>query len=83
VAPLDQRVAVIVSVDDQHLDRLTEVESRLRAAGMEVERSLPSIGTISGSAPAAKLHAVRAIEGVADVEEGREYQLPPPHSPVQ
>jgi hypothetical protein len=83
MASTEQQVALTVSVDDEHLDRLENVADRLREAGMRVERALPTIGTITGAVPASKLQAVRAIEGVADVEESREYQLPPPDSPIQ
>jgi hypothetical protein len=83
MADADPHVRVTVSVDDAHLDRIDHVAARLREAGMNVERSLATIGTITGSAPASKLSAVRATEGVAGVEAEREVQLPPPDSPVQ
>jgi methylmalonyl-CoA mutase cobalamin-binding subunit len=83
MASTDQDVALVVSVDDDHLDHVAEVEQRLRAAGMHVERSLPTIGTISGSAPADVVQALRSTEGVANVEKSREYQLAPPESPIQ
>jgi hypothetical protein len=83
MAETEQHVPLTVSVDDEHLDAMDEVEQLLREAGMSVERSLAAIGTITGSAPASKLSAVRATEGVADVEAEREFQLPPPDSPVQ
>jgi hypothetical protein len=79
----DPHVPLAVSVDDAHLDRIEHVAARLRDAGMRVERSLQTIGTITGSAPESKLAALRATEGVAAVERQREYQLPPPDSPVQ
>jgi hypothetical protein len=83
MAPTEPQVALTVSVDDEHLDRLENVADRLREAGMQVDRALPAIGTITGAVAASKLAALRAIEGVADVEESREYQLPPPDSPIQ
>jgi hypothetical protein len=83
MADADRHVPIIVSVDDEHLDHMEHVAARLREAGMRVERSLATIGTITGSAPASELSAVRATEGVASVEAAREVQLPPPDSPVQ
>jgi hypothetical protein len=83
MAPTEPQVALTVSVDDEHLDRLENVADRLREAGMQVDRALPTIGTITGAVAASKLPALRAVEGVADVEESREYQLPPPDSPIQ
>jgi hypothetical protein len=83
MADANRHVPVIVSVDDEHLDRIDHVAARLREAGMRVGRSLATIGTITGSVPASKLSAIRVTEGVAAVEPQREVQLPPPDSPVQ
>jgi hypothetical protein len=76
-------VSLLVSVDDDHLDRLDDVAAELRAAGMEIQRAMPTLGTITGSVPAAHVEDIRAVKGVADVESGREVQLPPPDSPIQ
>jgi hypothetical protein len=83
MAGAEQQVALTVSVDDQHLARIDSVAAALREAGMSVERSMATIGTITGSVPASRLSAVRATQGVADVEAQREFQLPPPESPIQ
>jgi hypothetical protein len=77
------KVGFTVSVDDEHLDDLPAVVERLRAAGMEVERQMEAIGVVTGWAEPSRLDAMRAIEGVADVEQSREYRLPPPEADVQ
>ncbi len=77
------KASLLVSVDDQHMDDLEAVVGRLRAAGMEVERTMAEVGTVTGSIDPSRLDALRRVEGVAEVEQAREYRLPPPESPVQ
>ena len=50
---------------------------------MKVERQLPSIGVLIGSAEATKVKAIAAVAGVADVEEQGTNQLPPPDVSAQ
>lgn len=73
----------LVSVDDPHAERVREVAERLRSAGMRVHRSMESLGAIEGTIDPARIDAVRAVEGVAEVEEAREYRLAPPESDLQ
>ena len=70
-----------VSVDSAHLNNLSAVAERLRAAGMNVEQILESIGVLIGSADAARISALAKVEGVANVEAQETYQLPPFESP--
>jgi hypothetical protein len=76
-------VQVSVSVDDGHLDAITEVADRLRAQGMEVAQVLDGIGVITGSAPAGAREALAGVEGVSSVDEQLTHQLPPPDASVQ
>lgn len=73
----------MVSVDDDHSGDLPAVVERLRAAGMEVDQALDSIGTVTGSVDAGRAPAVAEVKGVAGVETSREFRLPPPDAPVQ
>ncbi len=77
------RVNVTVSVDDAHLSQIDQVVERLRSAGMHVDSSLASIGTILGHVAGDQVHALSRLPGVAAVEPERSYQLPPPESPIQ
>jgi methylmalonyl-CoA mutase cobalamin-binding subunit len=77
------QASFVVSVDDEHLDDLPAVIERLRAAGLEVERQMATSGVVTGTAPPSRAQALRAIEGVAEVEQSREYRLPPPDADVQ
>jgi hypothetical protein len=74
---------VIVSVDDDHLERLDAVVDGLRSAGMTVEATLPSLGAVAGCVSQMHLGDIRSVEGVEAVEASREVALAPPDSPVQ
>jgi hypothetical protein len=74
---------VTVTVGDEHRESLEGVVERLRAAGLEVERVLGTLGIVTGSAPAEALDALRGVEGVASVDQQLTHRLPPPDAPVQ
>ncbi len=78
-----KRSSVLISVDDEHLNRMSEVTSRLKTAGVKVDQVMDTLGTITGSADPSKLPALRRVRGVAAVEEAREAQIAPPESEVQ
>lgn len=48
-----------------------DVVSDLRAAGLQVERVLVSIGVVSGTAPADGLERLAGVAGVTSVERDR------------
>jgi hypothetical protein len=76
-------VAVTVTVADSHVAAIEDLVERLRQAGMEVDAVLATIGIVSGSAPAARLPAIRALPGVAAVEEQTTFRIAPPDAEVQ
>ncbi|MEX0712896.1 MAG: hypothetical protein WD278_11140 [Pirellulales bacterium] len=77
------KVKVVVSVDDDHVDKMSEVVKACRAAGLSVERSLESLGTITGSIDSTKLGKLNRVEGISSVEQSADYQLPSPGDDVQ
>lgn len=77
------KVNLSVSVNDEHLDRFSEVVERCKKAGMKVEQQLEPIGVITGSIDSAKLASLRQVEGVSQVEQSRGFQIAPPGSDVQ
>ena len=77
------KVSLLVSVDDEHLDRFSEVVKRAEAAGMEVEQKMEDLGVLAGSIDPEKVEPLRRVEGVSHVEESRRFQIPPPDSDVQ
>jgi hypothetical protein len=76
-------IEVLVSVDDAHADRLTEVAEDLRRAGMRVEQTLEGLGTLTGFCDPGNLENVRRVRGVVSVERSREVEIPPPDADVQ
>lgn len=74
---------ISVSVDEQHLDRFTEVVKEIRQAGMKVEQQLKDIGVITGTIDSAKVESLSKVKGVAHVEESRQFQIAPPDSDIQ
>ncbi|MDQ4049339.1 MAG: ketohydroxyglutarate aldolase [Actinomycetota bacterium] len=79
----NERTEVVVSVKDEHLERLGAVAEELRSAGMAVGEVMDELGVVSGSIDAAKMEELSAVTGVANVERSREVRIPPPDSPVQ
>jgi hypothetical protein len=63
---------VLISIEDDHLDRFSDVVASLRAAGMDVKRSLELLGTITGTVATDKVDVLSKIDGVAAVERSRE-----------
>lgn len=78
-----KKVTLLVTVDEQYADQLSEVADRLRAAGMIVENLMEMVGTITGSIDAEKVKVISQLKGVAHVETSRRFQLAPPDSEIQ
>ncbi len=78
-----QKVVLLVTVDDEYADRVSEVADRLRAAGMNVESLMELLGTITGSIDTDKVALISQVEGVAHFETSRQFQLAPPDSQIQ
>ena len=73
-------VSVVVTVDELHGDRLHEVAGRLRAAGMQVDGVLESVGTITGRAPGDVVGQLVELDGVESVDLARDVTVGPPGS---
>jgi hypothetical protein len=76
-------VNVTISVDNAHLEQISEITKRLQSAGMSVEQTLPTIGVISGSIDSEEVNRLYQIEGVQTIEPQQSYRLPPPESEIQ
>jgi hypothetical protein len=74
---------ILISIDDSYLGRMPAVIAELEGEGLEVQRSLPALGVVSGAAEEAKLPSLRGVNGVTSLEEEKTTQIPPPDSPVQ
>lgn len=80
---MEQKVEVLVSVDDAHLEKVHDVAEELRSAGMDVHEALPELGTISGAVELDRMAKLEGVPGVAGLERGREVSIPPPDADVQ
>ena len=76
-------VNLLISVDDNHMDRIPQVVQKLQSAGLNVEQSMEQIGVVTGSCDQAKVKALSQIEGVSHIESSRKYQVAPPNSDIQ
>lgn len=61
---------------------INEVSDDLKAAGVEVEQILETIGVVTGTAHARNVARLRRIRGVTDVSPGHDVDIGPPGSPV-
>jgi hypothetical protein len=64
-------VAVTVSVDESHKNKLAAVISDLKGKGFVLKESLGAIGVLTGSVPASSLADLSKVSGVSGVEEDR------------
>lgn len=72
-------VGVILAVDPA---RFAEVVEALQQAGLAVTAQQRTIGTLSGTVPADLIPALKAVDGVATVEQEGGFLIPPPESPA-
>ncbi len=77
------KVDLLVSVDEEHLGRFSEVVKSIKDAGMDVEQKMEEIGVLTGSIDHEKVERLRKVEGVSDVEQSRRFQIAPPDSDIQ
>ena len=61
--------AVIVTLDDEGLDALSDTVEALRAAGLEVDEVLDVTGQVLGTWSEPSVDGLLAVDGVATVEE--------------
>ena len=74
---------ILISIDDSHLERLSDVVEALKGEGLEVSRSLPALGVVSGAAEEGRLASLRGVEGVHSLEEEKTIEIAPPDAPIQ
>ena len=74
--------SVTVTISDQHLRRIKDVATKLRAKGMQVDSILEKTGQITGSYSKGA-SSLKKVAGVLDAEEQPVFQIPPPDSDIQ
>lgn len=72
-----------VLVDQNHLNRFTEIVENCKRSGLNVDQQLNEIGVITGSIDSARIDALRQLEGVSHVEASRDIKIAPPGSDIQ
>jgi len=77
------KVSLLISVNDEHLDRFSEVVKGVEDLGLEVDQRMDEIGVLTGSIDSEKVEPLRRVEGVSHVEQSRQFQIAPPDSDVQ
>ncbi|MFB2935816.1 hypothetical protein ACE1B6_11235 [Aerosakkonemataceae cyanobacterium BLCC-F154] len=77
------KIKVSISVDDAHVDRISEVAKKLQSAGLVVEQILTTVGVISGSINSDQVNHLSQMEGVQHIEPEQSYQIAPPDSDIQ
>jgi len=70
-------VTLKVVLDDKHPTGDADVGRALEAAGLTVETDIPEIGVIVGKADKGKIESLRRLDGVLEVTEEDDIQLPP------
>jgi hypothetical protein len=80
---MPDKVDLLISVDDEHLDRFSEVVKNIEDIGLDVAQQMEEIGVVTGSIEPAKIDPINNVEGVSYVERSRDIQLPPPESDIQ
>lgn len=63
--------------------RFAEVAGALRDAGLAVGSAHRRTGTVTGTVPEERIAELESLDGVAAVERGRRFVVPPPDSPIQ
>lgn len=74
---------LLISVDDESMDRVHDVTEELKAAGLKVDQVMEKLGTITGSAAPSTVAALKRVKGVAGIEESLTARIAPPESEVQ
>ena len=63
-----------ILVADSHVSRIGEVVDALKAAGFQVSKVAPQIGTVSGSIDPERAEGLRSIAGVETVLPNRTFK---------
>lgn len=66
------RLLVSIIVEQTYLIHFSEIVERCKAAGMDVQRQMTTVGVISGTIEASRVKVLAQIQGVQHVEESRD-----------
>ena len=77
------KVTVNITIGDAYLEQIDQVTEDLKAAGLEVEQTLSTLGIVTGSIESEKVSSLSEVTGVDAVEADRTITLPPPGANLQ
>jgi hypothetical protein len=70
-------VPVTVLITPPGRESFSSVQQRVEAAGLQTERSMPTIGVVTGTISPARISEIRKIDGVSAVEQEGVMAHPP------
>lgn len=59
---------ILVTVDDQNLEKIQDVTTALQSAGMQVDKVMLITGIITGKSTPAKIQNLLKVPGVINIE---------------
>lgn len=69
------KVDLLVTIEGHQ--QLEDVAKSLEIKGLEIHKTFPRSGTISGTGDSSLLDSLKAVEGVETVRQEKSFQLPP------
>lgn len=66
------KLLVSLIVEETYLIHFSEIVESCKAAGMDVQRQMTTVGVISGTIEASRVKVLARIRGVRHVEESRD-----------
>lgn len=76
-------VSVIITVQEQYLNRVPQVVQELENAGLTVDRMLGTLGQVIGHVTELRVSGLSAVTGVDSVVPDRRIVIAPPESGIQ
>lgn len=76
-------VSVIITVQEQYLNRVPQVVHELENVGLTVDQVLGTLGQVIGHATELRISGLSAVTGVESVVPERRMGIAPPDSGIQ
>lgn len=65
------KVEIIVKIEDEAADKMSEIAAECQTAGMSVEQQMSVVGMITGNIEQTNISKIEQIKGVSYVEESK------------
>jgi hypothetical protein len=83
MAARTEKTGVVVTVQDDHLEKMDEVITRLKKEGFEVQHRMDESGFVQGLVNPEKIDSLAKLKGIKRVRPELTFEIAPPDSPVQ